>query len=204
MVDMLASLYMETNMHIEALRHIENAKRCGRELPLFLTVKAGICHAYHGDIEQAEICFSLLQRESEDHINLITAVANSFISLQHYESALKYYLMLEENFFDRVDNGIIHLKMAHCSLALNRRELAIEFFYAIVVKSTGVQGTMVSKQATFPISPTFSLLKSIVTMRICSPKLRMACSYGQFFGGMMFRLIPMRIASIAIEFTLLL
>ncbi|GMH24387.1 hypothetical protein Nepgr_026230 [Nepenthes gracilis] len=37
MVDMLASLYMENNMHVEALRHIENAKRCGRELPLFLT-----------------------------------------------------------------------------------------------------------------------------------------------------------------------
>ncbi|GMH24386.1 hypothetical protein Nepgr_026229 [Nepenthes gracilis] len=51
--------------------------------------------------------------------------------------------MLEENFSDRVDNGIIHLKMAHCSSALNRLELAIEFFYAIVVKSAGVQGTMV-------------------------------------------------------------
>ncbi|GMH02261.1 hypothetical protein Nepgr_004100 [Nepenthes gracilis] len=155
MVAMLASLYMENNMHVEALQHIENAKRCGRELPLFLTVKAGIFHAYPGDIEKVEICFSLLQRQRVDHINLITAVANSFISLQHYESALKYYLMLEENFSHRVDNGIIPLKMAHSYSALNRRELAIEFFYAIVVKSAGVQGAMVSKQATFPISPTF-------------------------------------------------
>ncbi|GMH18445.1 hypothetical protein Nepgr_020286 [Nepenthes gracilis] len=91
---------------------------------------------------KAKICFSPLQWEGEDHINLITAVAKSFTSLQHYESALKCCLLLEENFPDRVDNGIIHLKMAHCYSTLNRRELAIEFLDAIVVKSTGAQGAM--------------------------------------------------------------
>ncbi|GMH11530.1 hypothetical protein Nepgr_013371 [Nepenthes gracilis] len=76
---------------------------------------------YNSDLslQEAEICFSPLQREGEDYINLITAVAKSFISLQHYESALKCYLLLEENFPGRVDNGIIHLQRAHCYSALN-------------------------------------------------------------------------------------
>ena len=40
--------------------------------------------------------FSTLQKDNAKlRMGLVMAVANSFMSLQHYESALKYYLMLE-------------------------------------------------------------------------------------------------------------
>ncbi|GAB4839589.1 hypothetical protein Ancab_029112 [Ancistrocladus abbreviatus] len=127
-VDVFVSLCIEKKEHVKALQHIEDAKNLsGRELPLYLTIKEGICHANLGDVERAEICFSLLQWENaNDHMDLITAVANSFMSLQHYESALKYYLMIDRC---SPDNGFSHLKIAQCYLALERREVAIEFFY---------------------------------------------------------------------------
>ncbi|GAB2286529.1 hypothetical protein Dimus_020927 [Dionaea muscipula] len=130
MVDMLASLCIENKGYVEALQHIEDAKKfhcLERELPLSLTVKEGICYAHLGQMEKAEICFSSLHQDNAvDHMDHIIAVANTFMDLQHSGSALKYYLMLEGKFSDI---GFLNLKMAHCYLALRRTGLAVEFFY---------------------------------------------------------------------------
>lgn len=99
-VDMLAAVCMENNVHDRALQHIEHAQLLycsGKDLPLHLTIKAGICHIHLGNIEKAEALFSVLQRETCDHAGLISEVADSFMSLELYDFALKYYLMLEGN-----------------------------------------------------------------------------------------------------------
>lgn len=129
-VDMLAAVCMENNAHDKALQHIEHAQLLycsGKDLPLHLTIKAGICHIHLGNIEKAEALFSVLQRETCDHSGLISEVADSFMSLELYDFALKYYLMLEGNVGR--DNGFLHLKIAQCYLSLKERVQAIPFFY---------------------------------------------------------------------------
>ncbi|CAO2824772.1 unnamed protein product [Amaranthus hypochondriacus] len=129
-VDMLVLSLMESNSYTKALQHVEHAKKvCGsvNEFPLCLRVREGICHAHLGNIDRAELCFSLLQKESvEHHMNLIMAVANSFVSLNQHQSALKYYLMLEGC---ASRNELLSLKIAQCYLALKKTTSAIEFFY---------------------------------------------------------------------------
>lgn len=43
-----------------------------------------------------QVCFNVLQSINAEHqMDLIMAVADSFVNLQQHESALKYYMMLE-------------------------------------------------------------------------------------------------------------
>lgn len=43
-----------------------------------------------------QIIFSALQQENaSQHPDIVTEVADSLMTLEHYESALKYYMMLE-------------------------------------------------------------------------------------------------------------
>lgn len=129
-VEMLVSIYMERNEHSKALEHIEYAKRvcgCGEEFPLNLTIRQGICHAHLGDLDKAEFYFSALQKDNAKlQMGLVMAVANSFMSLQHYESALKYYLMLEGC---ASSNDLISVKIARCYSALKKSASAIQFYY---------------------------------------------------------------------------
>ncbi|KAF2317269.1 hypothetical protein GH714_019213 [Hevea brasiliensis] len=131
-IDLLAAVLMETNAHNNALKHIEHAHQVyysGKEMPLQLKIKAGICHVHLGNIEKSEIIFSDLESESDpNHAGLITDVADAFMSLGHFHAALKYYLMLESN--AGIENeGYIHLKIAQCYLSLKDRVKAVTFFY---------------------------------------------------------------------------
>ncbi|KAJ6878092.1 hypothetical protein NC651_030745 [Populus alba x Populus x berolinensis] len=129
---LLADVFMEIDAHNNALQHIERAQMIyysGKELPLELMIKAGICHVFLGNIEKAEIHFSALQQENFSiHPEFITKVADAFMSTECFHSALKYYHMLELNV--GADNeGEIHVKIAQCYLSLNDRAKAIMFFY---------------------------------------------------------------------------
>ncbi|CAN6707718.1 unnamed protein product [Malus baccata var. baccata] len=129
-VNLLASILMENNSHKEALQHIEHAQLvfCSeKEMPLAMTIKAGICHAYLGNMEKAESIFSALDEKSADNADLIAKVAKSYISLGHHRSALKYYLMLKGNV--KFNNGFIIMKIAQCYLSLNDRVQAILCLY---------------------------------------------------------------------------
>lgn len=129
-VDLLASMLMQNNAHNEALQHIERARLvfCSeKELPLETKVKEGICHAYLGNMEKAEMLFSALEQKNADHTDLITKVADSFMSLEHYNSALKYYSMLKGT--AEYSNGFLHIKIARCHLSSNDRVQAILCFY---------------------------------------------------------------------------
>ncbi|XP_048335171.2 uncharacterized protein LOC125423810 isoform X3 [Ziziphus jujuba] len=129
-VDLLAVILMDNNEHIKALQHIERAKLIycsGRELPINLMIKAGICHIHLGDMEKAEIQFCVLERErAYHHTDLVFEVADSLKDLGHYNLALKYYKMLEGVGSSHV--GSLHLKIAHCYLSLEERLQAIIFF----------------------------------------------------------------------------
>ncbi|XP_038879313.1 general transcription factor 3C polypeptide 3 [Benincasa hispida] len=134
-VDLLASLYMGNKEFRKALERIEHADEvycAGSELPLKLTTKEGICHAHLGNMEKAECLFANLGWETaDDHSNLMIEVADSLLSLKHYNLALKYYLMFEE--VNAGGNmGILYLKIAQCYLSTNERAQAIVFFYKVL------------------------------------------------------------------------
>ncbi|KAK6160873.1 hypothetical protein DH2020_004254 [Rehmannia glutinosa] len=100
-VDLLASVLMETNAYARALEHIDRTQQVygtGNENPLHLIIKAGICHVHLGHLEKAEAYFNVLKPENAStHPHLIIDVADSLTTVGHYESALKYYMMLEED-----------------------------------------------------------------------------------------------------------
>lgn len=58
-VYLLVSLHVEGKAYLKALNHIEHAQQvycAGKELPLSLSIKAGVCHAHLGNLEKAEVC----------------------------------------------------------------------------------------------------------------------------------------------------
>eukprot|EP00257_Ricinus_communis_P016581 XP_015574791.1 general transcription factor 3C polypeptide 3 [Ricinus communis] len=129
-IDLLAAVLMDTNAYNKALQHIEHAHLVyysGKEMPLQLKIKAGICHIHLKNVEKAEMLFSNLELESVSHAELIMDVANAYMNLEHLQLALKYYLILESNAGG--ENGYIHLKIAQCYLSLKDREKATMFFY---------------------------------------------------------------------------
>ncbi|KAL6992757.1 hypothetical protein U1Q18_010872 [Sarracenia purpurea var. burkii] len=97
--DLLASICMDNKAHTKARQHIEHAQYAccgGKELPLYLAIKAGICHIRIGNTEKAETIFSLLKRENvHDHRHLVSEVADSLMALKQCNAALNYYMMLE-------------------------------------------------------------------------------------------------------------
>lgn len=57
-IDLLASIFVESNSYDKALQLIEHAKLVyysGKELPLNLTIKEGICHVNLKNMEKAEV-----------------------------------------------------------------------------------------------------------------------------------------------------
>ncbi|KAL3513257.1 hypothetical protein ACH5RR_025974 [Cinchona calisaya] len=134
-VDLLASLHIEGNAHLKALEHIEHAQQVycsGKEMPLSLSIKAGICQIYLGNMEKAEVLFNVLQRENlHDHVHLIIEVGDSLMNHGHHESALEYYMMLVG---DVKNNGYLYLKIAECYSRLGNRVLSIDYFYKALAK----------------------------------------------------------------------
>lgn len=62
-IHLLAVIHMEDNAHLKALDLIECAKQryfTGKQMPLNLSIKAGICHLHLGHIEDAKVCLSLI------------------------------------------------------------------------------------------------------------------------------------------------
>lgn len=58
-IDLLAAIFMEMNAHDKALQHIEHVhlvSYSGKEPPLPLQIKEGICHVHLGNIAKAEVC----------------------------------------------------------------------------------------------------------------------------------------------------
>ncbi|CAA3015048.1 general transcription factor 3C polypeptide 3 isoform X1 [Olea europaea subsp. europaea] len=134
MVDLLASVHMEGKAHDKALEHIKHAQQvyCAeKDIPLHLLIKSGICHAHLRQTEKAETIFSVLQQENAcTHPHLIIEVADSLMTVEQYESALKYYTMLDGD--GNKYNGYLHLKIAKCYVSLRKRVQAIEYFYRAI------------------------------------------------------------------------
>lgn len=127
-INLLVSMLMQNNAYERALRQIEQAHAIyysGKELPINLKTKSGICHIHLGDIEKAEVFCSVLQSIAHDHADLVTEVADTFMTLGHVNSALKYYNMLEND--DGIDDDHLHHKIAQCYMSTGEKVLAIKF-----------------------------------------------------------------------------
>ncbi|XP_058730229.1 uncharacterized protein LOC131602205 [Vicia villosa] len=126
-VDLLCAILMEIKAHDRALQYIEQSQVLGKELPLNLKVKAGICHVHLGNVEMAQVFFNDLKPENANkHVELITEVADSLMGFGHYISALDYFKMIEEN--SKNENGFLYLKIAGCYQSLGERKQAVIFF----------------------------------------------------------------------------
>ncbi|CAK8567105.1 unnamed protein product [Lathyrus sativus] len=127
-VDLLGAILMEIKAHDRALQYIEQSQVVGKELPLNLKVKAGICHVHLGNLEMAQVFFNDLKPENaNNHVELIAEVADSFMRFGHYNSALDYFKKIEGN--SKNENGLLYLKIARCYQSLGERKQAIIFFY---------------------------------------------------------------------------
>ncbi|KAK1323326.1 hypothetical protein QJS10_CPA02g00872 [Acorus calamus] len=135
-VDLLAEMLMKNKEHLKALQHIEYAGSVicyGKDLPSYLTVKAGMCHACLGNLEEAQLCFRDLRVENAGRDGKrITEVADLFFELGHFDYALKYYFMLEVANIH--ENGNVHLKIAQCYLSSKEHAKATPYFYKALSK----------------------------------------------------------------------
>ncbi|GLJ14841.1 hypothetical protein SUGI_0241430 [Cryptomeria japonica] len=130
-VNLLAALHMENKTFSRAIQHIEHARMIycsGQGLPPELAIKAGICYAHLGNLEQAENFFEDLHAEqSEELAESIIDVADAYTSLGHHHRALEYYSMLEGT--TPFENAHLWLKVAQCHAAVESYSDAIKFYY---------------------------------------------------------------------------
>ncbi|GER54884.1 tetratricopeptide repeat (TPR)-containing protein [Striga asiatica] len=81
----------------------------------------------------SQVCFSEVKPENSfTHPHLVIDIADSLMTAGCCESALKYYMMLEED--AEKYNGYLHLKIARCYASLKNGVLAIEYYYKAVKK----------------------------------------------------------------------
>lgn len=125
-ISMLVSICIENGEYSRALQHIK--KYCsGKEFSFDLTAKAGICYLHLGDLDNAKALFGAFHLENaNDFTEPIIEIADTFKKLEHYESALHYYLMLERKLGPA--SGTLNLKIAECYLSLRKMDEAITFF----------------------------------------------------------------------------
>lgn len=129
-VDMLTDICIENREYAKAVQHIEGCF-LGREWPLNLAVKAGICHIYLGNLSKADTLLKAFGPEiANDNVDSVFEIADKLKSLEHYEYALHYYLVLGGK--QGVDDGILNLKTAQCYQSLEKKQEAIQFFYRAV------------------------------------------------------------------------
>lgn len=58
-LDLLVSVLMETKEYARALEHIERSQQSGKEIPIHLIIKAGMCQVHLGHLEKAKVCLHL-------------------------------------------------------------------------------------------------------------------------------------------------
>lgn len=62
-LDLLASVFMQINAHDRALKYIHDVRQIynvGKELSFSLKIRQAICHVHLEEMEQAEVCISIL------------------------------------------------------------------------------------------------------------------------------------------------
>ncbi|KAL6560554.1 hypothetical protein OROGR_004113 [Orobanche gracilis] len=131
-VGLLVSVLMESNSYAKALEYIERAHQaCGEEIPLHISIKAGICHVHLGHLEKAKAYFNGMKPENaSSNPHLVIHIADSLMTVGHCESALKYYMMLQDD--AEKYNGYLHLKIARCYASLRKGAQAIECYYKAI------------------------------------------------------------------------
>ncbi|XP_020867107.1 general transcription factor 3C polypeptide 3 isoform X2 [Arabidopsis lyrata subsp. lyrata] len=129
-LDLLASVFMQINVHDRALKYIHDVRQIynvGKELSSSLKIRQAICHVHLEEMEQAESVLSILPQEAvSEHPELITNLADELTNIGNFHSALKYYL---EVISEPVNNGYLFVKIARCYMSLAEREQAIVFYY---------------------------------------------------------------------------
>ncbi|KAL2633355.1 hypothetical protein R1flu_004834 [Riccia fluitans] len=133
-VNLLAELLMERGQFATAIAHIDHAATLNcpdQNLPIDLSIKAGICHAYLGNLEDAESYFEELSEERiEGLADLVVDVGDAYLALGEHKYALHYYTMLDGH--KAFDNAGLRLKVADCHVALSQNRTAINLYYKVL------------------------------------------------------------------------
>lgn len=129
---LLLSICLEHKKYDKALQHIERARKtfCEKEFLFSLVIKEGICHLHLGDMENAKMLFNELGVHTlRKHTDLVFEVGDAYMSLEHYETALKYFLMLDDKADDHCAKGLMFAKVARCYEYIKETSHAISYFY---------------------------------------------------------------------------
>ncbi|KAL3694342.1 hypothetical protein R1sor_007993 [Riccia sorocarpa] len=134
-VNLLAELLMERGQFATAIAHIDHAATMNgnpdQNLPIDLSIKAGICHAHLGNLEDAESYFEELSEERiEGLADLVIDVGDAYLALGEHKYALHYYAMLQGH--KTFDNASIRLKVAECQVALSETKTAINLYHKVL------------------------------------------------------------------------
>lgn len=126
-IDLLVSLLVENNAHNEALLHIEHAKLVfysGKEMPLEMKVKAGICNAHLGNMRQAAILFTEFAERHTDFNKgfLHLKIARCYLSLKYRVQAIFYFYQALKTLEEHIE---ARLTLASVLLEESRDEEAI-------------------------------------------------------------------------------
>ncbi|XP_020588869.1 general transcription factor 3C polypeptide 3 [Phalaenopsis equestris] len=137
MFDQLISLHMENSSYSSAVQLIEKAKLAfdsDKELPFCLKARKAVCHAHLGNLGIAkDFLEDLRMGNFENHYDLVNEVADTFLTLGHYQYALKLYLILGGTTGNE-KAAIIYLKIGQCYSLLSERSKAIPFYYKALAK----------------------------------------------------------------------
>ncbi|XP_010531166.1 PREDICTED: general transcription factor 3C polypeptide 3 [Tarenaya hassleriana] len=131
-IDLLAAVFMKINAYDRALKFMEDMRQTyhpRKELTSNLKIREVICHVHLKELKMAENLLNILpQKAVYEHTDLISELADEFINVGDFHSALKYYHLLESN-AGFVNDGYLLLKIARCYKSLAERTQAIGFFY---------------------------------------------------------------------------
>ncbi|KAF6148371.1 hypothetical protein GIB67_025590 [Kingdonia uniflora] len=128
-VDELVGIHMENGEYVRAFRQIEQAHSVYERFDVCLAVKEVICHVHVGNVEKAEVIFKELVRENRADVLIMKRVADSYMNFEHYQIALKYYLL---SLVGNENNGFVHHQIGRCYLSLKERAQAVESLYTAV------------------------------------------------------------------------
>jgi general transcription factor 3C polypeptide 3 (transcription factor C subunit 4) len=135
-VNMLCELYVKGSHWLKCTTVLEKVEKC-LELPVELIVIFGICKIYLDQKTEALGYFEYLKRKNsiEDYNDLYYDIAEAFLQVEDYDSALSYYEELQK--LDKFNNAALWTKIAHCHQMAGRVETAIHYYEEAIESEPG-------------------------------------------------------------------
>eukprot|EP00002_Diphylleia_rotans_P025863 TRINITY_DN5134_c0_g1_i1.p1 TRINITY_DN5134_c0_g1~~TRINITY_DN5134_c0_g1_i1.p1 ORF type:complete len:1031 (-),score=223.18 TRINITY_DN5134_c0_g1_i1:100-3192(-) len=130
-VNMLCELHMGIRQYVDVISIIRNVESKVQELPLDLSVKMGMCYILTNRHDLAEkVLVSLLQSDVEVYGDLFADVAQTYISVELFEHALRFLDRMKEH--PEYSQPALWLRRAYCSKMLGNLSEAQQLYEKVL------------------------------------------------------------------------